>query len=254
MKHYLLTLLTFLGVFELQAQCNTPPPPGYNPVYSVDLDNDGYTTFDIGYYILNEDRPAMEQIHNVSSSGYNFVFYNSLNTVSELTYTNITLEEFCSVHYEYTGTGPTFDPQPPCYWPVPTQGNIKLVAVAFDGDQDADGILNTDEDTNHNLNLMDDDDDNDGIINLEDSTFTLASNSQTIAKVNVYPNPVTNGILYIESSDTISTVAVYDVAGQLVLLATAPSKSLRVDRLARGVYFVKCQAGKSSVVTKIVIQ
>jgi type IX secretion system substrate protein len=254
MKHILLTLSAFICTVQLNAQCGPPPPPGMSPIFSIDMDNDGYTTFDIGYFISNFDRPNMELIHNVSSSGYNFTFYNSNNQLSGLNYTNIQLNEMCSIHYEYTGSGPLFEPQPPCYWPVPTENAVRLTVVPHNGDTDSDGVLNVDEDTNHNLNLMDDDDDNDGLINLLDALVPLGSTHFEKPGLAISPNPVTSGFIDVNSDIAISSVTVYDLSGRQIFTKSMPGNILKLDTLATGTYILKFQTKSGDILKKVVIE
>lgn len=255
MKLKLFFLLLFVNFLELNAQCGIPPPLGFSDVYSVDLDNDGFATFDIGYYITNVERPNMENIYGVSSSGYNFVFYNSNNQLSNLNYTNISIDEFCTINYEYTGSGSTFNALPPCYWMVPTFGYIKLIAIPFNSDKDGDGILNVNEDSNFNLNLMDDDDDNDGIINLNDPTNTLELVNFKTKKLNIFPNPIENNIINFESNVPIISITVYDLLGkQLINKSIENSNSFKLDSLKAGMYLVSFQTKKETILEKIIVK
>jgi len=254
MKLKILLCLSFFSFIQINAQQNTPPPPGTSPVYAIDLDNDGYTIFDIGYYIDYYERPLMEGIHQVSSSGYNFIFYNSNDVLSPLMYTNISIEEICSIHYEYTGSGPIFQPMPPQYWLPPTQGGIKLMAMPYNGDLDNDGILNIDEDANHNINLMDDDDDHDGIINLKDDTNNLAFTGFANSHFAVYPNPATNGSITLESNVKITSLAIHDLLGKCISDHPITSTMVSIDKLIAGVYFFTFRSEAGDFVRKIVVR
>jgi len=253
MKTRFILILSLFFTIQNYGQCTVPPPPGYDIIFSLDPDNDGFASFDIAYYIQNFSTPLMESIYNVSASGYNTVFYNSNNQVSALQYTNLVVDEFCDINYEYSGTGPTFDPQPPCYWPVFTNLSVKLVTVPNNLDMDGDGILNVDEDTNHNLNLMDDDDDNDGIINLRDSSNTLSLNNHTNLKISVYPNPAGNGFVTFESNAIVSAVTIFDLSGKQLQEGQINGNVLPVNQLANGIYFFKFQSDQGAVLKKIVI-
>lgn len=173
MRHTLLFFFALIFTYS-HSQCTVPPPLGGNEFYMLDTDNDGFASFDIDYYINHVERPMIEQIYGVSSSGYNLVGYTDTDQLMGAVYTNIVQQQFCWIHYEYTGTGPVFPPLPPCFWQVPTLSGMILNAVPFDGDMDNDGILNAAEDLNGNLNLMDDDGDHDGVINLLDNSNSVA--------------------------------------------------------------------------------
>ena len=171
MKLKILLISILFSNLNINAQ-SMPCVPGLDVIYSVDLDNDGYTQFDINYFIQYNLRPNLESYYNISSSGYNITFYNSNNVLSGSPYTNIAINEVCNLKIEYSGTGSIFvNPPNSCYTdPYLSYHGVALIAVPFDGDNDNDGISNRNEDSNNNLNLMDDDDDNDGIINLLDPT------------------------------------------------------------------------------------
>lgn len=247
-------LFILLKFSPIEAQCGPVPPPlGMSLVYSIDLDNDGFTVFDISYYITNVSRPVMEQIHGVSSAGYDFVFYNYNNVSSPLIYTNMVAEEVCWIHYEYSGTGPTFDPVPPCFYPPFPGGYIQLVAVPFDGDEDNDGIINVDEDSNNDLNLMNDDTDGDGILNFLDPSI-LSIDEQTVRGINVYPNPVTTDLVYLDSPFEISHVSIYDQFGKQIKIVERPGSSLSLSHFATGIYFLRIETIHFTTTRKIQIE
>lgn len=257
MKAKLLLFFSLLLGFGAYAQCGgTPPPPGYTSVYGLDTDNDGFAVFDIQYYIDHIDRPLMESYFGASSSGYNATLY--VNSVAQpFLFTNTSQNQTGGIDYQYTGTGPEFEPQPPCYWPVEWyfgSRGLLFIIVRFDSDEDDDGILNKDEDTNNNQNLMDDDDDHDGTINLWDTTNNLAISQNQNITLNIYPNPVTDGLLTFESNAAIERVIVFDLAGKQLAEYKPNSNTIRLDTITAGMYFAKFQSGNGSVTKKIAIR
>lgn len=257
MKAKLLLFFSLLIGMGAHAQCGgTPPPPGNNAVYGLDTDNDGFALFDIQYYIDFIDRPATESYFNASSSGYDITFY--ANQIPQpLLYTNTAQNQQCGLGYQYNGSGPEFEPQPPCYWPVEFyfgSRGLLLITVPFDGDEDNDGVLNRDEDTNNNQNLMDDDDDQDGIVNLKDSVNDLAVNQNTNITLSIYPNPVTDGSLTFESRVAISKVIIYDLTGKLLAEYKPNANTIRLNTIASGLYFAKFQSDNGSVTKKIEVR
>jgi hypothetical protein len=254
MKTKLLILFLLCVTIQANAQCGGPPPPaGLSYVYALDTDNDGYATFDMDYYIAYVERPLQESGHGVSSSGYDFIFKNMGGMLLPLQYTNTVLNESCIIEFVYTGNGPTFDPVPPCYWPVLLASSIRLIPVPYDLDMDNDGILNEDEDSNHNLNLMDDDDDHDGEINLKDAVNNMGIHDNQNIGLTIYPNPVTNGMLTFESSIAITAVTVYDLSGKQLMDIRISSDTVRVDALATGIYLIKFQSDNDSIFRKVAI-
>ncbi|HOT13568.1 MAG TPA: Ig-like domain-containing protein [Bacteroidales bacterium] len=91
------------------------------------------------------------------------------------------------------------------------------------------------------------------------ATFTVTITGQTsinnasIASLSVYPNPVVD-VLNIRSNETISTVAIYSMSGQLNRIASVNGNSveLNLSGLKNGVYFVKIQTANGSTTQKVV--
>ncbi len=83
---------------------------------------------------------------------------------------------------------------------------------------------------------------------------TLSVKQNSIAGLKVYPNPVTNGTLFISTdNNTTKSVAVYDVLGKQVINTIATS-SVNVSSLKSGVYMVKITEDGKTATRKIVIQ
>lgn len=92
------------------------------------------------------------------------------------------------------------------------------------------------------------------IDNVTFSTGLLATTQNEIADFNVHPNPVTNGVLYINTAANVEKkVAIYDVLGKQVL-GTTTENTVNVSALKAGVYILSVtEAGKTST-TKLVIK
>jgi hypothetical protein len=86
-------------------------------------------------------------------------------------------------------------------------------------------------------------------------SFTLANQKFEIAGLKVYPNPVTNGNLFI-SSDSNSTkqVNIFDVLGKQVVKTTVTSQPINVSALNSGVYIVKITEDGKTATRKLVIK
>ena len=85
--------------------------------------------------------------------------------------------------------------------------------------------------------------------------FTLGLQSNTIAGLNVYPNPVSNGKLYITSdSGADKTVAIYDVLGKQVMATALTNDVVNVSALNAGVYIVKVTEAGNTATRKLVIR
>ena len=75
-----------------------------------------------------------------------------------------------------------------------------------------------------------------------------------ISGLNVYPNPVSNGIVYIKSnSSDAKTVSVYDILGKQLIQKEVSNGTLDVSSLNKGVYLMKVSEGAASSTRKLVI-
>lgn len=84
----------------------------------------------------------------------------------------------------------------------------------------------------------------------------LAVSENAISGLQVYPNPVTKGNLYVSSnSNEVKTVAVYDVLGKQVVKATTTSnEAINVSNLNAGVYIVKITEAGKTATRKLVVE
>lgn len=83
---------------------------------------------------------------------------------------------------------------------------------------------------------------------------SLGVKENNIAGLKVYPNPVTNGKLFITSDANVEkTVAIYDVLGKQVVNTTA-TESVNVSNLKGGVYIVKITEEGKTATRKLVIK
>jgi hypothetical protein len=253
MKRIILFFLLVSGFADAQP-CILPPPPGYNPIYALDYDNDGYAIFDIDWYVNNYTIPVLVDVYGITPESYYYTFTNINGTQPPPTaYANVVLDEWSSIDYNYSGSGPTIEPLPPCYWLVEMSMSVRLIPVPVNGDVDNDGILNGDEDTNGNGNLMDDDQNADGWPNVLDTTNTLGT-----AVANSYhfkvSNPVTNGLLVFESDAAISEVSAYDSLGRKIALGKVIDNSVALNGLTPGTYFMVFQSGNITITKTIIVQ
>jgi hypothetical protein len=78
-----------------------------------------------------------------------------------------------------------------------------------------------------------------------------------IENLNFYPNPVTNGKIYITSKNIASKeIAIYDVLGKLVLQTNLNinSKEVNVGALNSGVYIIKIKEGDATATRKLIVK
>jgi len=71
--------------------------------------------------------------------------------------------------------------------------------------------------------------------------------------VNVYPNP-TNDVLYIDSKEnTIESIELISLTGQIVFKQPLDGNSISLENVSKGIYFIKF-FGKHSIFTKKIIK
>lgn len=77
----------------------------------------------------------------------------------------------------------------------------------------------------------------------------------TIEGLNFYPNPVTNGKVYITTkSNEDKLITIFDVLGKRVLQTSLSSKELNVSSLTPGVYIIKIEEGDATATRKLIIR
>ena len=80
-------------------------------------------------------------------------------------------------------------------------------------------------------------------------------NKQTIDGLAVYPNPVTNGKIFVTSkSGENKDVSIYDVLGKLILQASMSSKELNISSLSPGVYIIKVRENEATATRKLIVR
>ena len=90
--------------------------------------------------------------------------------------------------------------------------------------------------------------------NLADFT-TLQNQNNEIAGLKVYPNPVSNGVLHVESSLNLEkTVSLFDVLGKEVIKTTTSNTTINIANLNSGIYFVKITEGEKTATKKSVVK
>ena len=95
--------------------------------------------------------------------------------------------------------------------------------------------------------------------------FSLAASAQdgrqsgkmqdTIEGLNFYPNPVSNGKIYITSKSSIDKeITIFDVLGKKVLQTVLNSKELNISNLSPGVYIIKIKENDATATRKLIIK
>ena len=76
-----------------------------------------------------------------------------------------------------------------------------------------------------------------------------------IEGLNLYPNPVSNGKVYITSkNDLDKNIIIFDVLGKKVLQTTMSSKELNISNLSPGVYIIKIDEEQATATRKLIVK
>jgi hypothetical protein len=81
--------------------------------------------------------------------------------------------------------------------------------------------------------------------------------TSTIEDLNFYPNPVTNGKIYITSKNTSAKeISIYDVLGKRVLQINmnVNTKEVNVGTLTSGVYIIKIKEDEATATRKLIVK
>ena len=77
----------------------------------------------------------------------------------------------------------------------------------------------------------------------------------SIEGLNFYPNPVSNGKIYISSKSAMEKdITIFDVLGKKVLQAVVTSKELSISSLSPGVYIIKIREGEATATRKLIVK
>ena len=70
-----------------------------------------------------------------------------------------------------------------------------------------------------------------------------------------YPNPVSNGKIYITSKTTTNKeITIFDVLGKKVLQTSLSTRELNISSISPGVYIIKIKEGDASATRKLIIK
>ena len=76
-----------------------------------------------------------------------------------------------------------------------------------------------------------------------------------IEGLSFYPNPVSNGKIYITSKSSLDKdITIFDVLGKKVLQVSLTSRELNIAALSPGVYFIKIHEGDASATRKLIVK
>jgi len=89
----------------------------------------------------------------------------------------------------------------------------------------------------------------------QDTTSSGNKTEVPIEGLSIYPNPVTNGKVYISTSQNKEKqIEIYNVLGKPVQRTKLRGKELDVSSLSAGVYILKIKEEKSTATRKLVVR
>jgi len=93
------------------------------------------------------------------------------------------------------------------------------------------------------------------LFSLEASAQENKQQSLVIEGLALYPNPVSNGKVYITSKSSIDKeVMIFDVLGKKVLQVSLNTKELSINSLSPGVYIIKIREGEATATRKLIVK
>jgi hypothetical protein len=89
----------------------------------------------------------------------------------------------------------------------------------------------------------------------QDNKQPKTQQDASIEGLNLYPNPVSTGKVYITSKkDLEKDIIIFDVLGKKVLQTRINTKELNVSNLSPGVYIIKITEEESTSSRKLIVQ
>jgi adenylate kinase family enzyme len=77
----------------------------------------------------------------------------------------------------------------------------------------------------------------------------------TIEGLSLYPNPVTNGRVYIATkNDAEKEIQIFDVLGKKIFQSQLNTRELNISSLSPGVYIIKIREEESTATRKLIIR
>ena len=77
----------------------------------------------------------------------------------------------------------------------------------------------------------------------------------SIDGLSFYPNPVSNGKIYITSKSSLEKeVTIFDVLGKKMFQADVNSRELNISSLSPGVYIIKIREGEATATRKLIVK
>jgi hypothetical protein len=89
----------------------------------------------------------------------------------------------------------------------------------------------------------------------QESKVQARNQETSIEGLSFYPNPVSNGKIYISSKLSLDKeIIIFDVLGKKVLQTILNSRELTISSLSPGVYIIKIKEGEASATRKLIVK
>jgi hypothetical protein len=89
----------------------------------------------------------------------------------------------------------------------------------------------------------------------QDSKQTTKLSEQSSDVLGFYPNPVSNGKIYIISKNTTDKeITIFDVLGKKVTHTILNNKELNISSLTSGVYIIQIKEGENTATRKLIVK
>ena len=89
----------------------------------------------------------------------------------------------------------------------------------------------------------------------QDSKVQARNQETSIEGLSFYPNPVSNGKIYITSKLSLDKeITIFDVLGKKVLQTILNSRELNISALSPGVYIIKIKEGEATATRKLIVK
>ena len=86
-------------------------------------------------------------------------------------------------------------------------------------------------------------------------TEPTTSQTESIEELSIYPNPVSNGKIYITTKENLTKeIEIFDVLGKKIHSTSLFGKELNISKLTPGIYILKIKENNSSATRKLVVK
>lgn len=89
----------------------------------------------------------------------------------------------------------------------------------------------------------------------QDNSRQQPKSQEATDALGFYPNPVSNGKIYITSKTTNNKeITIFDVLGKKVLQTTISTRELNISSISPGVYIIKIKDGDAGATRKLILK